>query len=236
MKAIKLETILDNNSEVLSKNVDNGTPTHLEKVKSQRNNEDLLPQASSLAHFLLGEILHRGKVSYPIWLKRARDALINLESVLLRLPELEITNNKTDHHEYSEVCIELKREAVINPTSENLIHTPNIMLDAILNARDRSKMLYLVFSSQPAKYEGTFLTDPNLYTWFLNVARDFTQPTEIRLVSLSQAIIFSEEGNIEYLRHDTMAILREYHRDVNPISEYFKSFARKPTIRGREIE
>jgi len=153
-----------------------------------------------------------------------------MESALLRLPELEISKNRSDNQQNSEVCIELKQDMVINPNSEKLIRVPSRMQDAIINARDRSKMLYLVFLSQPAKFEGTFLTDPELTSWFLNLARDYTQPIEIRLVSLSQAIIFSEESKIEHLRHDAMAILREYHRDVNPIDMYFQSFTKKPIL------
>jgi hypothetical protein len=194
----------------------------LNEIKFQRNKDDLLPQASSLARFLLSDILQFGRVSYLEWRKRARNFLVNIDSVLLRLPDVQITDD----------YIELKKECVINPSSPDLIQVPSHVRDALLNVRNRSKFLYLTFSSVPASHTNIFVPNSDLVQYFTALFTDATQCVEVRLVAISQTLLFSEDTEIEKLRHDAIAILREYHRDVNPISEYFQSFTRKPTLAG----
>jgi len=204
----------------------------LNAIKNELTTRDLLPQATDFACSILNEIISSGRADYARCVKMARECSINIESVLLRLPMLEIAPRNCDSDHSSPVYIELKSEFMVNPHSPNSITIPCWQKDTMLNVRDRSKDLYLIYGSTPAKHVKTNFDNPELVSRFYQEFLNATLPADIRLVLLTQAIYFTPNGGLEMFRHDVVYILHEYHASVNPIGMYFQSFTKKPTLGG----
>jgi len=200
----------------------------LTNIKLQNRENDLVPQATMLAQFTLNEIMTYGRINFSELGVLSRFFNINIECVLLRLPMIRITPIPNQSDLSTDITLELDQEVLINLNSSTLFKTPCMLKDAILNCMERSKQLYLTFSSSPANFDGLTLPNQEIERFFLNLSRDHTQNVEIRLVSLTQAVIFSNEGDIEKYRHEVIQVLYEYHHRVNPIESYFQSFTKRP--------
>jgi len=212
--------------------VTHSTSKSLDTINNELNTRDLLPQATDFACSILNEILTYGRADYSKCIKMARELSINIESVLLRLPMLQITPKDCEHDHSSPVSIELSSEIVVDPHSPSLITIPCWEKDTILNVGDRSKDLYLIYGSTPAKHLKVNFDQPELVDRFYQEFLNATKPADIRLALLSQAIFFTPNEGLEKFRHDVVYILHEYHANVNPIDMYFQSFTKTPTLGG----
>jgi len=199
-------------------------------IKIERREGDLMPQATMLACIILDEIIANGRYDFADLKDLARIFDVNIDSVLLRLPMIRLAPIQSDMDPSSPPYLELQQEVVINPHSPGAISIPSALKDALLNARDSSTQLYLTFASKRARYDKINLPDGELAEFFINWSRTISQPIEIRLVALSQAIVFSDTEDAERYRRDAVHLLLEYHRYSIPIHEYFQSFTKQPVI------